>query len=105
MASGVRFIRKNGHVIPIRASSGASTDSKKRYPAVKRAGLGAAVVGATVNAALASHFKLNKFAVAGLAGLGAYAWGTSVTTKKAKGESNKHAADRIAHWMNSRKYR
>lgn len=103
MADGVRFVRVNGRVIPIRAKSGAPVNSKKKYPAVKKAGVGAAVVGAAIGAGLAAKFKFGVFGTAGLAALSASSWGNSTFSKKAKGESNIHLSNRVSNWMNSRK--
>jgi len=111
----MRFIRKGGRIIPIR-ESGAAASEKKKYPAVKKLGVGkgAAFGGATaagiyaVNhaSALAVHGKtVGKFSsalasVAVGAALGAIA-GSFSKTKMASGESNKHVMKRISNFSNS----
>jgi len=103
--SDIKFIRKNGRIIPIRGSSGATVSSKKKYPAIKKAGAGAAALGGIVGVLASRSLNFGIVGTAALTGLAAYNFASLTTAKKAKGESDKHLAARIANSMNSTKSR
>jgi hypothetical protein len=92
-------------VIPIRGSSGAHVDSKKKYPSIKAPSPGAMIVGGIVGGAIAAKFKWGPIWTGLAAGAGVSTVANTVHSKKAKGESDKHLANRISNWMNSRKRR
>ncbi len=103
--SEIRFIRRGGRVIPIRAKSGAPADAKRSYPAVKRPSNGAIAVGAAVGIAAAKMVQGGKLAYGIGAALGALTVASSRVTKKRKGESDSSAAKRVSNVYNSKKYR
>lgn len=103
MANGVKFIRKGGRVIPIRESSGATANSKKKYPAVKRV---SETTSALYGAGVAALFARSGSGIIIPAAMGALSYGAMrniAYSKKAKGESDKHLGQRVANAMNAKK--
>ncbi len=99
----VKFIRKNGKIIPIKGGGGTQPIAKRKLPPVKNVskGLSAVVGGLTAVASRAAGFSLP---AAGLLGVGAYALQRSMKiTERAKGETQSQLARRVA--VGNKKFR
>jgi hypothetical protein len=99
MGTGVKFIRKNGHVIPIRGKSGASVKKSTKPSSAHATGRLHAQQSRAVNGgligALVGGFAAGPIGTLVGGGVG-YAVGSSTFGKVKKGESNISAAKRMA---------
>jgi phage tail tape-measure protein len=104
MAEGVRFVRVNGRVVPLKGKGSAPQGTSKRYGAkreitkTKQIGVGkGAAAGALAGIAATWKNPNPKMALKAtlLGALGGAALGSIKVMKKGKGESNKQVAKRI----------